>query len=413
MAGPFNKNSMDIEGLIEGISHLADDLGGGRVITLNQEKQLRAACQRLSSRLRETTLEIPFPEKTAIKIAIDMGIFDFVCGSDKDEFSASEIAAHTGTELVLVERIMRPLVLCRLFGPTSHNTYRAHRSVNDLAPGAYLRDMINFTHEVADLALLKLPEFLANNRHRNPDRSDASAFQYAHQTSEPFYTWLQKHPDLYSAFCGMMKNTEDFAARWPDLFPVSERFEPFRGPNAERQLRVVDIAGGKGHNIQLLLDYVPDLQAELTLQDLPEVLGDRPAHVDASIRQMPHNFFDPQPIRGADIYALTRVLHNWPDKECQKILGHIAAAMTPESILLIGDKVFPAGAAELTPGDIMADMSMMMLFGGMERTESQFRELLLSTGLELVTIWRSKGPSKNNEGLLEVRLAGDRGFDIA
>ncbi|KAL4745597.1 hypothetical protein BDW72DRAFT_208059 [Aspergillus terricola var. indicus] len=398
-------NSMDIDSLIAQISQLADTLSDDYTLTSQQEKQLRRACAKLSSRLKERSLELQFPEATATKIALNMGIFDFVCSSDKDEFTAAEIALHTRADPVLVERIMRALVLTRLFSPTPRNTYRAHQSVHDLAPGAYIRDMLIFTQEVADPILLKLPEFLRKQKYQNPDGSGASAFQYAHQTEDPFYTWLQQRPNYYSAFCGMMKSTEEFAARWPDLYPVQERFESFRGCHAERPLRVVDIAGGTGHNLQLLLDKIPDLQAQLTLQELPEVLENRPVQVDACIRGMPHNFLQPQPVIGADVYVLTRVLHNWPDRECRQILGHIVAVMNQDSILLIGDKVFPTGAVELTPTDIMADMSMMMLFGGMERTESQFGKLLWSVGLNIVRIWRSNGPVQDHEGLLEVKLA--------
>ncbi|CBF87196.1 hypothetical protein AN2609.2 [Aspergillus nidulans FGSC A4] len=396
--------SMDINNLIVRISQLADSLGNDYTLTPHQEKHLRAACAKLSSRMKERTLELEFPDGPAVKIAVDMGLFDFVCGSEKDEFTAAEIAEHTGADPVLVERLMRPLILARLFSPTSNNTYKAHQSAHDLAPGAYVRDMLIFTQEVAGPILLKLPEFLEKQKYKNPGRPDASAFQYAHQTEDTFYRWLQQRPTLYSAFCGMMKCTGEFQARWPDLFPVRERFEPFRGCNAERPLRVVDVAGGTGYTLQRLLNKIPDLQAELTLQDLPEVLENGPVQADVRIRRMPHNFFEPQPVIGADVYVLTRVLHNWPDIECREILGHTVAAMNHDSILLIGDKVFPTGAAELTPTDIMADMSMMMLFGGMERTIAQLRELLSSVGLDIVRTWRSNGPVDDHEGLLEARL---------
>ncbi|KAL4798410.1 S-adenosyl-L-methionine-dependent methyltransferase [Aspergillus venezuelensis] len=395
----------DTDSIIASISRLADELATGSNLTTDQEKHLRAVCQKVLSGLRKSSLQVEFPEKTAIKIALDMGVFDFVCGSDRDEFTVNEIAKHTSADPVLVERIMRALVLSRLFSPTSRDTYKANRSVQNLAPGAHMRDMVNFTHDVADSTLLKLPEFLAKNKYRNPDRADATAFQHAHQTDEPFYNWLQRRSSIYSAFCGMMKSTEDFAARWPDLFPVCERFHQFRQPHAQQTLKVVDIAGGTGHNMQRLVDRMPGLKGDLILQDHAEVLANRASDLDARIRGMPHNFFDAQPVKGADVYALTRVLHNWPDQECRRILEHIAIAMTHDSILLIGDKVFPTGAAEVSAADVMADMSMMMLLGGMERTEAQFRQLLSSVGLEVVRIWRSPGPIKNHEGLLEVKLA--------
>ncbi|KAL4780323.1 S-adenosyl-L-methionine-dependent methyltransferase [Aspergillus varians] len=401
--------TVDFDNVIAGMAQVADALNTGHKLTARQEQQLFDICGTLSSRLKETTPQLRISESIPMKIALDMGIFDFVCGSDKDEFTAQEIATATGADPVLVERIMRPLVLSRLFSPTPRNTYKPNQSATHLAPGAYMRDMVIFTQEVTDLVALKLPAFLAEGKYENPDGRGASAFQHTFQTEDPFYTWLQKRPALYSAFCGMMKSTEDLAARWADLFPVHERFERFRGPAAGETLRLVDVAGGRGFNLQYLLDQVPDLKAELTLQDLPEVLGDSrraaaPAHVHPSITEMPHNFFDVQPVKGAHVYVLTRVLHNWPDDGCRRILRNIKEAMDEDSILLIGDKVFPAGAAEVTSLDVTADLVMMMLFGAMERTENQVRELLAEVGLELVRVWRADGAVKDQEGVLEARV---------
>ena len=66
--------------------------------------------------------------------------------------------------------------------------------------------------------------------------------------------------------------------------------------------------------------------------------------------------------------------------------------MSPESSLLIDEWVLPdidaplAGASE--------DMLMLMFLSGMERSESQWRSLLDSIGLEISQIWRVDGVSE-------------------
>ena len=50
--------SMDINNLIVRISQLADSLGNDYTLTPHQEKHLRAACAKLSSRMKERTLEL-------------------------------------------------------------------------------------------------------------------------------------------------------------------------------------------------------------------------------------------------------------------------------------------------------------------------------------------------------------------
>lgn len=98
---------------------------------------------------------------------------------------------------------------------------------------------------------------------------------------------------------------------------------------------------------------------------------------------MSHDFFSSQSAIGADVYFLGRVLHNWPNGQCQRILGHTREAMTLDSVLLIHDRVFPDAATVRDPcwSDIASNFIMMILHTTMERTEAQFAEFLASVGL--------------------------------
>lgn len=72
--------------------------------------------------------------------------------------------------------------------------------------------------------------------------------------------------------------------------------------------------------------------------------------------------------------------------------------MSPGSALLIDDWVLPdvdaplAGASE--------DIFMMLFLSGMERSESQWKAVLDSAGLEIKKIWRADGIS---EAVIEAR----------
>jgi hypothetical protein len=256
--------------------------------------------------------------------------------------------------------------------------------------------------DVTALISQKLPEFLASTGYRNPNNVNLCPFQYSFNTEDRFYDWLTKKPILYKAFCGMMQATEKLVLRWPDIFPASQRFDSYRGSGAIHTLQLVDIAGGAGHNLQYLLDQIPDLKANLILQDLPEVLKNKIDFKQGEIQAIPHDIFHPQPVKGADVYVLRRVLHNWPDNECQQILGHIRDAMESNSILLIHERIFPENGGEISAADVSIDLSMMMLYGSMERTEKQFAILLQSVGLELVHVWKAEKDTQCQEGVIEV-----------
>lgn len=79
---------------------------------------------------------------------------------------------------------------------------------------------------------------------------------------------------------------------------------------------------------------------------------------------------------------MSSVLHDWPDEACRDILRNVVAAMKPGySRLLLNEAVVPSVGAPLPAA--MLDIAMMMGPCGMERTHSQWHDLLSSVGLEI------------------------------
>lgn len=73
--------------------------------------------------------------------------------------------------------------------------------------------------------------------------------------------------------------------------------------------------------------------------------------------------------------------------------------MDADSRLLINDFVIPNTGATQLPASL--DIMMMAMVSGLERTESQWRELLESVGLEIVQIWTVIPEA---EAVIETRL---------
>ncbi|PYH88058.1 S-adenosyl-L-methionine-dependent methyltransferase [Aspergillus ellipticus CBS 707.79] len=408
--GSLSDQDKDIDNVILGVSQLADGLPGGNQMSPCQQARLLEACDKLSSRLKNpeqgvAKLDFQWTNTTAVKIAIDMGIFDLATSRAPEDLTVEDIASSAGADPVLVERIMRSLIISGLFSATPRNTYQAHPGAKALSSQGSMQHMVAFIHDITACVSQKLPEFLAKTHYRNPNSCTEGPFQYTFNTTDQFYTWLQKRPGFHASFNGMMKATERMDVRWTDIFPAAARFATFCGPQAAGVLRLVDVAGGTGHNIQDLVNTLPDLQAQFTLQDLPEVVAHWGVRGEAQVEVMAHDIFQPQPVPGAHVYILKRILHNWPDKECRRILGHLRDAMAPHSILLIHDRVFPDGAAGLAQSDVSVDLAMMMLCGSMERSEAQFRTLFASVGLKLVKVWRGQAASQSQDGVVEVVLA--------
>ncbi|MFF2774247.1 methyltransferase [Streptomyces sp. NPDC058052] len=146
---------------------------------------------------------------------------------------------------------------------------------------------------------------------------------------------------------------------------------------------VVDIAGGTGELLGRVLTAHPTLRG--TLLERPHVLaaarerlagpetGGRCAFLEGDFADVP---------AGADVYLLSRVLHDWDDERCRSILRHCAAAMGRDADLLVVERLLPAdGSPSLATA---WDLHMMCNTGGRERTAVQYAGLFAACGLELV-----------------------------
>ena len=88
-------------------------------------------------------------------------------------------------------------------------------------------------------------------------------------------------------------------------------------------------------------------------------------------------------VSGARLYFLASILHNWDDESGLQILKNIAAAMTKGySKLILNERIPPDIGCSLV--DATADIQMMLNFAGIERTRSQWRDLLERAGFQNV-----------------------------
>jgi 6-hydroxytryprostatin B O-methyltransferase len=111
-----------------------------------------------------------------------------------------------------------------------------------------------------------------------------------------------------------------------------------------------------------------------------------PASLSSRITFQTHDFFTPQPVKGADVYFLKHICHDWADPLSISILRQIVPAMTPwanrkgeGSRLIIVDSVMPE-IGEL-PGSLMRlntamDLQMMATLNAKERTRKDWEKLL-------------------------------------
>ena len=105
---------------------------------------------------------------------------------------------------------------------------------------------------------------------------------------------------------------------------------------------------------------------------------------------------------GASIYLFSHIFHDWPDATCHQILKNTLPALTNNySRIAIVDQVLPnIGAPAISS---LMDLTMMT-FGGSERTERQWRQLIEAIGLSVISIDQSKTGIPGSDGLIAACL---------
>ncbi|GGX26848.1 methyltransferase [Streptomyces noursei] len=300
--------------------------------------------------------------------------------------TAAQLAGATGADQDGIERLMRLLTAMGVFTDSGTDPGTA-------APDAGYRltevgDLLRTGHErsMRDMAVFYGEEF-----HRAwgavvlAIRTGTSGFEHAFGTS--LHAYLETQPGAGARFQRAMNAGNAF---FPD---VAERYD-FAACRT-----VVDVAGGSGRLLSTVLRAHPHLHG--VLFDLPRVTPVAAEHLGRAVRPgrwetRAGDAFEAVP-PGADAYLLSRVLQDWDDARCARLLANLRTAMPDSGRLLIVERVIPTthgpGSADgPSPSDgpgllaVLWDLHLLMAAGGRERTLDGYRTLLDGAGLRLESV---------------------------
>ena len=147
---------------------------------------------------------------------------------------------------------------------------------------------------------------------------------------------------------------------------------------------IVDVGGGRGTLISAILRAYPDARG--IVLDLPHVIEQGKQliveqHLEDRCQLIPGDFFKDVP-SGGDAYVLRWVIHDWDDERSVAILKNCHRAMGPDSRLFIVEAPIPA-RNEPSLHKLM-DINMLVMTGGRERTEAEYRTLFEAAGFDLI-----------------------------
>ncbi|KAL7621325.1 hypothetical protein AAE478_008646 [Parahypoxylon ruwenzoriense] len=163
---------------------------------------------------------------------------------------------------------------------------------------------------------------------------------------------------------------------------------------------LVDVGGSHGFASVHLGERYGGIQ--FVVQDLTKTVESAPqppcddARVARRIRFQAHDFFTEQPVRGADVYFLRWIMHNYSTPYAVQILRNLVPALKPGARVVINDHCLRDPGAE-DPWDerLMRgmDLIMMTLLNAQERDERDFRQLfkMAGDGFVFKGVTRTKG----------------------
>jgi len=161
--------------------------------------------------------------------------------------------------------------------------------------------------------------------------------------------------------------------------------------------KIVDVGGGNGFLISLILKAHPQLTG--ILFDTAPVIQRAKPQIEAAglvgrCETVAGDFFTSVPT-GGDAYVLEHIIHGCDDERSLTILRNCHRAMARNGKVLLVQAVLLPGN-EPSFGKLL-DLQMLVVTGGLERTEGEYRTLFASAGFQRMNII----PTESGESIIE------------
>lgn len=204
-------------------------------------------------------------------------------------------------------------------------------------------------------------------------RTGETGFQKAFGVSE--WEYLAQHPEEATHF-----NAAMIGFHGDEPAAIVEAYD-FSGSGT-----VVDVGGGSGNLLGTILTTNPSVRG--VLFERPQVVPDAERTLSAAgvadrCEVVGGDFLEAVP-DGGNVYIVSHCIHNWDEPSCVRILANCRRAMPPRGRLLIVEAVVSAGD-EPDPAKIL-DLAMLLVPGGEERSEDDYRILLDKAGFRLTRV---------------------------
>ncbi|RFU25236.1 hypothetical protein B7463_g11100, partial [Scytalidium lignicola] len=313
--------------------------------------------------------------------------------------SYAELSDKTGVSESMLRRILRHAMTSRLFcerdGKVAHSPTSALLVENE-----YLAAFVDLHTEVALKSLAHTMDALQ----KWPDSTSPREVGYSIALGKPrevsVYEDLAKDPARTISFGRAM---QFFSTG--EGYEVTSLVEGYPWAKLGKGT-VVDVGGANGFASAAISRAFPDLK--LIVQDIRMVEEIKVDYPGTNIEWMEHDYFQPQPVVGADVYLYRFVFHNIYDDKAIEVLRAAIPALKPGAKILINDE------SVSDPGKVRwrderatrgLDTIMLACMSGRERETSDW-EVLFNKADSRYKFLGAYAPPRSRLWLIEAEWKG-------
>ncbi|KAL9079180.1 MAG: hypothetical protein Q9157_001931 [Trypethelium eluteriae] len=244
----------------------------------------------------------------------------------------------------------------------------------------------------------------ASKKWPGPTKNNETAYNLAMNTNLSFFDHLKADPELSAEF-GKYMESQSIVHAGASVQHLLKGLDWA----ALGKAKVVDVGGNSGTAALALAREFPELR--FVVEDLSEPIRNAqaqakslPAEIAGRIDFLEHDFFTPQPVKGADVYLLRLIIHDWPDADAVRILKALARVMKEGSRIVIMDMVLPrpgTSSIALEAALRQKDLTMRQVVNAKEREVEDWQALVrkVDEGLRIVAI---RHPEGSQHSIIEI-----------
>jgi len=312
-----------------------------------------------------------------VYILAKLGIADLIKDESK---TVDELATATASHALSLFRVLRALASIGIISQHGQNRFGA-TPLSDT-----LRSDVRGSLRAFAMTEMGEEHYPAWGELLHSVRTGGIAFDKAF--GQPVWEFFANHPDNAKIFNDAMSG---MTAQANEALHAAYDFGDIK--------RIMDVGGGHGGLITSILQKNADMRG--ILFDSPQVIEGAKASIEAlgisdRCELIGGDFFHTVP-PGADAIILKWIIHDWNDEQSVAILKNCHRVLPDKGKLILVEAVVPATSEPHFSKFI--DLNMLVMTGGRERTESEFRKLYEDSGFELARVVPTESPFSVIEGV--------------